>query len=336
MKNSKLMLVDSDACTSSILVNGLINQGFENLISVTNILEIPKLVEDFKPDIVIFNYHSDHPASLLVCNTIKLTTPQASIIVIVSPGPTLKSVRAWSKQTACIDLTIEKPIKDEIFYTMLNGLDKVKGASKELENKAQRLSNLIPEEALSAIEKTSSDEAELFEAAVLFTDIRQSSQLIREMSPREFFHLLNEQLSSHAKQIKRFEGTVIKYTGDGVMATFRGMGRSYLALRCGLELVSNHNYQKLPFGVGIAEGLVLSGLIGDSNHDGQRRQYDVIGATVHLASRLCSMANPGEVIATKNLNAVARLNAPNSRTIESISVRGFDKKIDCIAFKSIN
>ena len=83
---------------------------------------------------------------------------------------------------------------------------------------------------MSVIESTHNNEAEIFEAAVPFTDIRGSSQLIQEIPPNDFFELLNRLLNAQAQQIHLFEGAVVKYTGDGVMAIFRGRGRSYLAL----------------------------------------------------------------------------------------------------------
>ena len=167
---------------------------------------------------------------------------------------------------------------------------------------------------------------------VLFTDIRGSSQLIREMAPRDFFEDLNQLLSTQARHVQKYQGSVIKYTGDGVMAVFRGMGRSYLALRCGLELAGISNDRKFPFGIGIAQGLVLAGLIGDSNRAGQRSQYDVVGATVHLASRLCGLANVGEVLTVKSMNVAARVSLPEPRPLPGVSVRGFDNNIDCVVF----
>jgi hypothetical protein len=72
--------------------------------------------------------------------------------------------------------------------------------------------------------------AEIFETVVLFTDIRGSSQLIRETPPQMFFQNLNGLLSAQAALVRNHQGAVVKYTGDGMMAVFRGMGRSYLAL----------------------------------------------------------------------------------------------------------
>ena len=334
MKNSRLMVIDSDSYTSSVLMADLLQRGFGDVQSVASSLDLPKILETHQPDVVVINYHSDRPDSLIVCSTLRSMVPRAATIVIVSPGPALKTVRAWAKQTQCIDVVIEKPLSDERFFMTLEEILSVKAASREMTARVARLANLVPEGALPVIEHGGHSEAEMFEAAVLFTDIRGSSQLIREMPPREFFEQLNQLLSTQARHVQNYKGSVIKYTGDGVMAIFRGMGRSYLALRCGLELAALHNDSKFPFGIGIAQGLVLAGLIGDSNQAGQRSQYDVVGATVHLASRLCSLANAGEVVATTGINVAARVTTPIPKSVSGVPVRGFDKPIDCVVFSS--
>ncbi len=335
MKNSRMMLVDTDPYTATLLLDELAQRGFKDVQLAANTLEMPRLFQDSQPDVVIFNYHSDKPDSLIVCGTIKLMAPLAALVAIVSPGPALKTVRAWAKQTKSIDVVIEKPLTDDRFFTTLRELLAVKETSRELTIKAERLSNLVPEGAMSVIESTHNNEAEIFEAAVLFTDIRGSSQLIQEIPPNDFFELLNRLLSEQAQQIHLFEGAVVKYTGDGVMAIFRGMGRSYLALSCALELAKLSSEQKMPFGIGVAQGLVLAGLIGDSSQAGRRRQYDVIGTTVHLAARLCSMANAGEVISTRSVNTAAKITTLEPKHIDNVTVRGFDQEISCVSFKSV-
>lgn len=333
MKNSRLVVIDSDSYTSSVLAEDFSRRGFGEIHAVLNVLELPKILNDAPPDVVIFNYHSDQPESLFACSTIKLLAPRCAIVAIVSPGPALKAVRAWSQQTRCVDVIIEKPLAIESFFITLEALLKLKQSSRELENKAERLANLVPEGALAAAGSDFNNEAELFEAAVLFTDIRGSSQLIKTIPPRDFFLLLNQLLSSQAEQIRKHEGSVVKYTGDGVMAIFRGSGRSHLTVRCAIDLASISSNQQLHFGIGIAEGLVLAGLIGDSNQAGKRRQYDIIGATAHLAARLCDMAEAGEIVATHNIYTVARVKLPTLRLLGNVSIKGFDKDIECVAFK---
>ena len=121
-----------------------------------------------------------------------------------------------------------------------------------------------------------------------------------------------------------------------MLAIFRGMGRSYLALRCGLAIAGLNGKHPFPFGIGIAQGLVLAGFIGDSSHAGQKRQYDVIGVTVHMAARLCELASAGEVIATQGLNQAARITSPVPRLVTGVMVRGLDVQTDCLAFTPEN
>ena len=331
--NSKLMLVDRNDYTSSILANSLYQRGYKNIQIVNDGNSLPKAVAECRPDATIFNYQFNEFDSLTLCNTLKQISPHSLIIAIVSPGPAFKTVDLWAKQTNSIDLIVEKPLSDERFFTKLDDLLKLKTSSKALETKAQLLVNLIPEAALSAIEPSFNNEAKMFQAIVLFTDIRRSTELIREMAPRVYFQMLNDLLSAQAKLIKQYEGQVIKYTGDGVMATFKGMGSSYLAIRCALALAKAGHNIKCPYGVGVAEGLVLAGLIGDSKSDGQRLQYDVIGATVHLAARLCGLASAGEVITTKKLIASAKFKENVARDIEGLSIKGFADKIDIVALR---
>ena len=332
MIDSKIMLLDKNDYTSSLLLSNLQLHGFKDIKTVADVGALTKAIAECRPDVVIFNYHFDEFESLTLCTTLKQMSPQSLIVAIVSPGPAFKTVDLWAKQTKSIDLIVEKPLSEKRFFTVLEDLLRARKSSRALETKSQLLVNLVPEAALSAIDTNFNNEAKMFEATVLFTDIRRSTELIREMPPREYFQLLNDLLSSQATLIKQFEGSVIKYTGDGVMAVFSGTGRSYLALRCALALAKISHNHKLSYGVGVAEGLVLAGLIGNSKSDNQRFQYDVIGATVHLASRLCGMASPGEVITTKKLIAVARFNEHTAHDIGSVSIKGFTDKIDCVAF----
>ena len=333
MINSRLMLVDSNDYTASVLIDDLRRRGLGYIHWAASTVALPEMLEQAEPDIVVVNYHSDQPDNLMVCSTIKLLTPLAATVVIVSPGPALKAVRHWAKQTGSIDVIIEKPLSDERFFVTVTELLRVKTATREANARVARLDNLVPDGALSVIDRGFNEKAEIFEAVILFTDIRGSSQLIRDTPPQVFFENLNALLSAQAALVRSYQGSVVKYTGDGLLAVFRGMGRSYLALRCGLALAGLDGKHPLPFGIGIAQGLALAGFIGDSAQAGQQRQYDVIGTTVHLAARLCEMANRGEVIATKGLNKSARVTSPVPQLLTGVVVRGFDAETDCLVFR---
>ena len=330
------MLVDSNDYTASVLIEDLRRRGLGYVHWAATTLDMPRVLGACEPDAVIVNYHSDQPDNLMVCSTIKLLAPLAATVVIASPGPALKAVRHWAKQTSSIDVIIEKPLSDERFFVTVMDLLRVKAARREADARVARLTSLVPEGALSVMDNGFGDEAEIFDAVVIFTDIRGSSRLIRDMPPQVFFENLNALLSAQAALVRTHQGAVVKYTGDGMMAIFRGMGRSYLALRCGLAIANLNGKHPFPFGIGIAQGLVLAGFIGDSTEAGQRRQYDVIGATVHMAARLCELASAGEMVTTQSINKSARIMSPLPRLMTGVMVRGFDSQIDCLAFKAGN
>jgi class 3 adenylate cyclase len=165
---------------------------------------------------------------------------------------------------------------------------------------------------------------ELFDAAILFTDMCGSSELVTSTSAREFFGILNESLSTQSRIVRDCQGRVLKYIGDGLMAIFRGPDRAAWALKCACALAHP------AFGIGVAEGRVAGGIVGGAVDEPHLRQYDVIGACVHLASRLCTMADAGEVLATRHVVDASGLLLP-LRDVGPVRVRGFPAEIDCVA-----
>jgi class 3 adenylate cyclase len=330
-KNINLLVMDHDPLTAAMLMADIQAQGFTRIVHAADVAGLAQAVASARPDLVIFNDHFDLPESLESCGLIRLIAPDAAILAMASAGPAIKRLRSWSRETGALDSILEKPFLKQRFQAALSDLAQEKRASRAMEVKAARLENLLPEDALSAMDRDQAEEVELFEGTVVFTDIRRSSEVITQIPPREFFRQLNHTLSIQARLVRDHEGAVIKFTGDGVLAVFRGMGKSYLALRCAVALASNSCQQIFPYGIGVAGGLVLAGLVGDSSRAGQKRQYDVIGASVHLAARLCSMANAREVISTQQAYAAARFSHPVTRPIGRVSIRGFEAGVDCVA-----
>ena len=331
-QSANLVVIDRDDYSAAVLLEELEAKGFGNVTRLCNSFALREVVEGNDVDVVVFNYHFDHPDSLNECSTARMLAPGAAIVAIVSAGPAMKRVRDWANLTKCVDVVIEKPLSDERFFMVLRDLGTTRRSARALQARGERIENLLPEAAVSAVDVEHAEEAEMFEAAIVFTDIRRSSQIITQLPPRDFFRLLNESLSAQARTVSDSGGATVKFTGDGLMAVFRGMGKSHVALRCALELARGDAQRILPFGVGAAEGLVLAGLIGDSNRAGRRRQYDVIGVTVHLAARLCSMAKAAEAVATQGLCSAARVIDARQRSIGTVVVRGFDTGVECVAY----
>ena len=131
MDNARLILVNSNHHSASVLVEEFQRRELASVKWVVSRFELPELLEAGDPDVVVFDYQSDQPDSLIGCSTIKLMAPHASTVVIVSPGPALKAVRSWAKQTHSIDVIIEKPLSREQFFITVKELLRVKSTARE-------------------------------------------------------------------------------------------------------------------------------------------------------------------------------------------------------------
>jgi class 3 adenylate cyclase/tetratricopeptide (TPR) repeat protein len=141
---------------------------------------------------------------------------------------------------------------------------------------------------------------------VVFADLSGSTEIASRLDPEETREILRSCLTTLARRIQRFGGTVDKYIGDAVMAVFgapvsheddaeRAL-RAALAMREAItelnaDLMREHRVT-FTLRIGVNEGEVVSGVIaGDV-----QAAYTVVGDTVNTAQRLEAAAHPGEIV----------------------------------------
>lgn len=144
---------------------------------------------------------------------------------------------------------------------------------------------------------------------VLFADVMDSMQLAERTDPEDWQGIMDRFFAKLADGVHRFEGTVDKFTGDGIMAIFgapiahedhaRRACLAALHLRDELgafaaELRRTHALNFL-VRMGINSGEVVVGRIGDD----LSLEYTAIGHTVGLAQRMESLAEPGKPYLTQ-------------------------------------
>lgn len=141
-------------------------------------------------------------------------------------------------------------------------------------------------------------------ATVLFVDIQNFTFLAERLTAPEVASLLNEYFSTMTDIVFEYDGTLDKYMGDAIMATF-GAPYSYgkdaekavlaaLKMRRELEKLMSQKEEKSRFNVriGINSGNVVAGYIGSM----KRLEYTVLGEVVNIASYLESIAAPNEIL----------------------------------------
>jgi class 3 adenylate cyclase len=123
-------------------------------------------------------------------------------------------------------------------------------------------------------------------ATVLLTDIAHSTQIAAELGDLKWHDVLERHNALVRRELARFRGNEIKTTGDGFLATFDGPAR---AIRFALSL-------RAPFrqlGIEIRAGL----------HTGECEilDSDIGGIAVHIAARVLSEAQPGDVLVSSTV-----------------------------------
>lgn len=141
---------------------------------------------------------------------------------------------------------------------------------------------------------------ELKQATVLFADIVGSTEHIAGLDPEQAMEHLRPVIHSMCDAVERFGGTVIRTLGDGVMALF-GVPKSlegHAVLACEAALSMQATFSRAPAGLQVRVGL-HSGQVASDPHDAKGgRGGGAHGLTIHLASRVVALAQPGGVCVT--------------------------------------
>jgi pimeloyl-ACP methyl ester carboxylesterase len=121
-------------------------------------------------------------------------------------------------------------------------------------------------------------------ATVLFTDIVSSTEQAAGVGDRRWRDMLDAHDTAVRRQLDRYRGREIKATGDGFLATFDGPAR---AIRGGWAICDVTRAVGVDVRVGLHTGEI------------ELRDGDIGGVGVHVAQRVCALADPGEVLVSE-------------------------------------
>jgi class 3 adenylate cyclase len=143
------------------------------------------------------------------------------------------------------------------------------------------------------------------EIAALFCDLRGFTGFSESSDPEDVMALLREYHGVIGRIVFKYNGTLERFAGDGVMVIFNdpvplpnpALQAVLMALEMRTEigaLVANWQQQghDLGFGMGISHGYATLGTIGFEG----RYDYAAIGTVSNVASRLCDEAKPGQIL----------------------------------------
>jgi adenylate cyclase len=173
------------------------------------------------------------------------------------------------------------------------------------------------------------------EVTVVFCDLRGFTAFGEKAEPEEVIGVLREYHAALGALIVRYEGTLERFMGDGLLVLFNDPlpcpDHSERAVRMALEMRDRvgalaRDWRRaghvLGFGIGIARGYATIGQIGFD----QRLDYAVIGTTPNLASRLCSEAKAGQVLVSERV-ATAVEGHIEAVPIGDLKLKGFHRPV---------
>jgi len=127
-------------------------------------------------------------------------------------------------------------------------------------------------------------ELERILATVLFTDIVDSTRSAVEAGDHTWRRLLDSHDQLAKQMVEKHRGSLIKTTGDGILATFDGPGR---AVRCALAFGAAAKQIGLPLRAGLHTGEI------------ELRGRDIGGIAVHAAARVMAQSLSDEVLVSR-------------------------------------
>jgi len=181
------------------------------------------------------------------------------------------------------------------------------------------------------------------EVTVVFLDLRGFTAFAETSEPEEVMGVLREYHAATGKLILEHEGTLERFTGDGMMIFFNDPVpvpnpaeraiRMALAIRDQIsEMTAKWQKQgyDLHLGIGIAQGYATIGAIGFEG----RWDYGAIGTVTNLSARLCGEARGGQILV--NQRAYAGIESiVEAEPIEPLVLKGFQRPVPTFSVRGL-
>ena len=182
------------------------------------------------------------------------------------------------------------------------------------------------------------------ETTVVFCDLRGYTAFSETTEPEEVMQLLREYHATLGTLIDKFEGTIERFSGDGLLVLFNDpiscqdppMRAVQMALEMHAEVAKllvkwNRFGYDMGFGIGIATGYATLGTVG---YEAQL-QYSATGRVVNLASRLCSEAKNGQLLTDINVASAIEARA-DIESAGELALKGFSRPVKAFNVRGLH
>ncbi len=300
VRGQKVAIIDDSELACALVEEGLSSQGYEVAVFSDPFIALEQM-DVVKPDLVLTDLDMPGMDGNEVCRRLK-HGPGVSVPVIILTANDEESTRLKGLREGADDYVSKGASMEELALRVEAVLRRTKETERMRRLFARYTSDAVVEEILRVGDVVLTGERR--EVTVLFADIRNFTSFAESRQPEEVMRLLNDVLGRLADAVLEHGGTLDKFLGDGLMAVWgapvRHESDASSAVTAALQMlheVTSLNAQRPhepPFelGIGLNTGVVLAGSLGST----RRTEYTCIGDAVNVASRLCALAAPGEIL----------------------------------------
>jgi class 3 adenylate cyclase/CheY-like chemotaxis protein len=365
---ARILIVDDNPTNRDILATRLAVHGYD-LCQAADGEEALAVARTLAPDLVLLDVMMPKMNGIDACRLLKNdpTFPFMAVILVTAKADT-KDIVAGLEAGA--DEYLTKPVDQAALVARVRSVlrlkalhDQTVAQAADLEKWNRTLEQRVGEQ-IGEIERVSrlkrflppqiarlvvaSGDQNLLEShrravAVLFCDMRGFSAFSELAEPEELMLVLREYHKTLGALTDKYEGTVERFTGDGLLAVFNDpvpcADPSLRAVRMAVEMREevaklsqkwSRSGHDVGFGIGIAHGYATLGTIG---YEG-RVQYSVTGKVANLAARLCNEAKDGQILIDISVRSAAEAHADIEFT-EELTLKGFSRPVKAFNVRSL-
>ena len=355
----RILVVDDNETNRDILVTRLEAHGYQTLQAADG-EEALRGVAQHHPDVVLLDVMMPNLDGVEACRRLKSDRAVAftPVILVTAKAATQDIVAGLD---AGADEYLTKPVDQAALVARVRSALRIKSLHEQVQAQAADLANWNQtlarrvEEQVAEIERigrlkrflapqvaqlvSSGDERVLEshrrEVTIVFCDLRDFTPFSETAEPEEVITVLREYHETLGALIDKFEGTIERFAGDGLLVLFNDplpcADPSARAVRMAVEMCEQvaklaagwrSQGHELGFGIGIAHGYATLGCVGFEG----RFQYSATGTVPNLASRLCDQARNGQILVDAKVHAQVK-GLAEMESVGELSLKGFHRPV---------
>jgi adenylate cyclase len=365
----RILIVDDNETNRDILLTRLGPQGYD-LLQACDGEEALAVAREKLPDLILLDVMMPKLDGFEVCRLLKADAALPFMaIILVTAKVDSKDIVAGLEAGA--DEYLTKPVDQAALVARVKSMlrmkeltDRVTAQAADLSSwnrtleerveqqlthigRMERLRRFLSPQVAELILSSGDDrvlDSHRREVTVVFCDLRGFTAFAETSEPEEIMATLREYHSAVGAIIHKFEGTIERFAGDGLMAMLNDpvpcddpcgkAVRMAAEMRAAVGDLSTkwrkHGFE-LGFGVGIAHGYATLGRIGFEG----RFDYAAIGSVTNLAARLCSEAKDGQILIDGKVG-VAVEGIADLEPLEALTLKGFHRPVRASNVRAIS